>query len=93
LEQQQLSLRPRDFWTITAPISISGSFAAGIFCVAQCYDSFADLAAVGNGAAAISHHEQVAAVAVGYAGFAIAPDKGTAISIGSEAAAMAGQDG
>jgi hypothetical protein len=67
--------------------------AAGMFCVAECYDSFANLAAVGNGATAISHHEQVAAVAVGYGGFAIAPDKGKAISIGSEAAAIAGQDG
>jgi hypothetical protein len=67
--------------------------AAGIGCVAECLDGFADMAAVGTGATAISHEKNIAAVAVGFAAFAIAPDEGTAISIGLEAAAMAGHDG
>jgi hypothetical protein len=67
--------------------------AAGIGCVAECLDGFADMAAVGTCATAISNDKNIAAVAVGFAAFAIAPDGGTAISIGYEAAAMAGDDG
>ena len=51
------------------------------------------MAAVGTGATAISHEKSIAAVAIGHSAFAIAQDGGTAISIGFEAAAMAGQDG
>jgi hypothetical protein len=67
--------------------------AAGIGCLAQCRSGFADMAAVGTDATAISDEKNIAAVAVGFAAFAIAPGEGKAISIGSEAAAMAGQDG
>jgi hypothetical protein len=66
---------------------------AGTGCIAENFDSLAYVVAVGSGATAISHLAEVEAVAVGYEPFAIAPDKGTAISIGSDPSAMAGQDG
>ena len=68
--------------------------AAGAFCLAENHDSFASMAAVGNSARSVSHHESCPAVTVGFAPIAehTAPC-GVAVCIGPEPIASAGPGG